>query len=336
MTDRQIGFGVIGVDHPHAHGMVQGLTAAGARCLGVTPGDDVSRRHAFQRDFPDVPEVDDRQRLYDDPNVEFIVTAAIPSQRAQIAIEAMRAGKDVLVDKPAAISRMELARISRVRDATRRLWAVYFSERFNNPAMAKARELVASGAIGTVIQTVGLGPHRLSPDTRPSWFFNRDQHGGILTDLASHQADQFLYLTGSIAADVVYASVGNYANPDHPLLQDFGEMVLHSRTARGYVRVDWYTPNGLSTWGDGRIVVLGTDGYIELRTNVDLAGRPGGNHLFLVDQDGEHHLDCSDLPVTFYQDFLDDVRNRTEKATPQQLYITAMDLALLGQFVAED
>ena len=59
------------------------------------------------------------------------------------------------------------------------------------------------------------------------------------------------------------------------------------------IRVDWFTPDGLPTWGDGRLTILGTEGTIELRKYVDIAGRPGGDHLFLVDKKGVRHIDCS-------------------------------------------
>ncbi|WP_211659067.1 Gfo/Idh/MocA family protein [Phytoactinopolyspora halophila] len=329
-------FGVVGVDHPHSHGMVRGLREAGGHGVGVAGGDDSERRVAFRRDFPDIPEVNDPRRLYDDPRVDLIVTAGVPVERAKIAGEAMRAGKDVLADKPAATTPEQVAELRRVVAETGRIWAVYFGERFTSPATTKAGALVASGAIGTVVQMIGLGPHRLRRATRPAWFFERERCGGILADLASHQIDQFLYLTGSTSAEIVSADVGNYANPQDPELQDFGELVMRSPQAHGYVRVDWYTPDGLSSWGDGRIVILGTEGYIELRKNVDVAGRPGGNHLFLVDATGEHYVDCSDHPVTFYEDLLADIRERTEMANPQQMYFTTMELAIAAQLRAEE
>jgi predicted dehydrogenase len=107
------------------------------------------------------------------------------------------------------------------------------------------------------------------------------------------QIDQFLWFTGTEQADVVSSIVANYSHPDSPKMQDFGEVMLRSDGAHGYVRVDWYTPRGLPTWGDGRLVILGTEGYIELRKYVDVAGRPGRDHLFVVDDAGTEYIDCS-------------------------------------------
>ena len=69
--------------------------------------------------------------------------------------------------------------------------------------------------------------------------------------------------------------------------------MLRGNGGTGYIRVDWFTPDGLNTWGDGRLTILGTDGFIEIRKNVDIGGRPGGNHLFLVDQKETRYVDCS-------------------------------------------
>ncbi|GIS11739.1 MAG: hypothetical protein CM15mP115_08900 [Alphaproteobacteria bacterium] len=101
----------------------------------------------------------------------------------------------------------------------------------------------------------------------------------IARDIASHQVDQFLYLTGSDDAEIVSSSVGNFANPDHPGLQDFGKSCC-ARIAQRHARVDWYTPDALPNWGDGRLTVLAPGVYIELRKYVDVAGRDGTDHLF--------------------------------------------------------
>ena len=80
---------------------------------------------------------------------------------------------------------------------------------------------------------------------------------------------------------------------------------------------------------------MGTEGYIEVRKNLDLAGRPGGDHLFVTDADETRYVDCSDVPLTFGHDFLADVRNRTETAMPQEHCFKAMHLALTAQARAE-
>lgn len=326
-----ITFAAIGLDHRHIYEQVGGLLKLGCRCKGYWTEGEPQPLQGFVERFPHLKRIDSKQRLYDDPNIQLIVTAAIPNDRARIAIDAMRAGKDVMVDKPGCASIEELERLkSRVAD-TGRIWSVNFSERFEVPAVIKAAELVASGRIGKVVQTIGMGPHRLNKHLRPDWFFDRNRYGGILTDIGSHQIDQFLYFTGSSDAEIVSSTVANYANPGTPGLEDFGEIVLRSDHGHGYIRVDWYTPDGLPTWGDGRLTLLGTEGYIELRKYIDIAGRPGTDHLFVVNGDKVEHINCSGEQKPYYQQLIADIRDRTDTAMPQAHCFKVMELALKAQ-----
>jgi predicted dehydrogenase len=235
-------------------------------------------------------------------------------------------------DKPAFTTMAQLEEARRVQQERGRIFSVYYSERLGNLASLKAGELVAAGAIGEVMQTIGLGPHRLRAETRPEWFFQKEKYGGILIDIASHQFEQFLYFTGAKGAEVVAAQVGNYHHPQYPGLEDFGDTLLRADNGRtGYLRVDWFTPEGLPTWGDGRLTILGSEGYMEIRKYVDIAGRPGGNHIFLANQKETLYIDASETKVTYGERLLDDVRNRTETAMPQEHCFLAMELALRAQ-----
>ena len=247
----------------------------------------------------------------------------------------MQHGKDYMVDKPGITSLEQLADVRRVQKETGRIYSIMYSERLENRATIRAGELVKAGAIGRVVQTIGLGPHRMNPKTRPSWFFERPRFGGILCDIASHQADQFLYFTGSTRADVVAAQVGNVNNKQHPTFEDFGDMMVRGDGGAGYIRVDWFTPDGLATWGDGRLTVLGTDGFIEIRKNIDIGGKPGGSHLFLVDQKETRYIDCSSVALPYGEQLVSDVVNRTETAMPQAHCFLATELVLKAQKQAQ-
>jgi predicted dehydrogenase len=229
------------------------------------------------------------------------------------------------------ITPAQLADVMHLQRETGRIWSVNFSERFEVRAMTRAAELVQGGAIGRVVQTVGFGPHRLNRHLRPDWFFRRADAGGILIDIGSHQIDQFLHFTGSEDADIVASAVANYANQDQPEFEDFGEILLRSERGNGYIRVDWYTPDGLPTWGDGRCTILGTEGYIELRKYVDIAGRDGADHLFLVDRNGTRYVDCTDAPLPYYARLIADVFERTQTAMPQAHCFKVCELALEAQ-----
>ena len=329
-----LNFGVIGIDHPHVYEQVGRLLDLGCTCVGWYTDGEPPALAVFRQQFPHVARVADQRRLLEDPSVAVIVTAAVPDRRAGIAVAAMEHGKDVMSDKPGCTTLEQLAQVRSTQARTRRIWSVTFSERFAVRAVTRAVELIDKGAIGRVVQTVGLGPHRLNKPQRPAWFFERARTGGILCDLASHQIDQFLFLTGSTDAAVVASAVANYANPECPGLEDFGEVLVRSDHASGYARVDWYTPDGLPTWGDGRLIVLGTDGFIEIRKYVDLAGRDGTDHLFLVTRDASQYIDCADAPLPYYPSFIRDVHERTETAMPQAHCFKVMELALAAQAAA--
>jgi len=327
-------FAAIGLDHRHIYHMVSELIAAGAVCVGYCPlTSDPRVLEGFRERFPDVPPAD-RQRLLEDPTIDIVCCAAIPRDRAGIAIRAMANGKDVMVDKPGLTTPGQLAEVMACVARTGRIFSICFSERFIVRASEIAAKLVAEGAIGEVVNTVGLGPHRLNRAIRPDWFFDRSAHGGILVDIASHQIDQFLFYTGAATAEIVASSTANHAIPDVPDFSDFGEILLRSRHATGYIRVDWFTPDSLPSWGDGRLTLLGTKGFIELRKYLDIAGRVGTDHVFLSNHSGTRHIDASTEPLTYFSRFLADVRDRTQTAANQDHVFAVTRLSLEAEVAA--
>ena len=325
-----IRFAVIGVNHPHIHGQIAFALEGGAIFAGWhAPEPDLAAE--FGAKYPDIPYAKSADQLLDDPSIQLIVTAGIPADRAPLGIQAMRRGKDVMTDKPGATSLAQLAELRAVQQETGRIYSVCYSERFETRSTVRALDLVRQGAIGKVVNTVGLGPHHARLHTRPWWFFKQERFGGILCDIASHQCDQFLAFTGATAAEIVTSSVANRHHPQHPELEDFGEILLRCSTATGYVRVDWFTPDGLGVWGDGRLTILGTDGYIELRKYIDVEGRPGKDHLFLVDAKGSRYVDCADAALPYGRQLIADVRDRTETAMTQAHCFLATELALTAQ-----
>jgi predicted dehydrogenase len=320
-------FAAIGLNHGHIYGQVNLLLRAGAEFAGFYAAEPELVAQ-FAAAHPGVPQAHNPDELLEDPTIQLIVSAAIPADRAPLGIQVMRHGKDYMSDKPGFTTLGQLAEAQQVQAETRRIYSICFSERLENSATVRAGELVRAGAIGRVVQTVGLGPHRIHPPERPAWFFQKARYGGILTDIASHQMDQFLFFTNSTEAEVTASSVANYHHPEHPELEDFGEALVRGNGGHGYLRVDWYTPQGARVWGDGRLTILGTDGYIELRKYVDLAGRAGGDHLFIVNGQGELYEDCSQVKRPYGRQLLADIRDRTETAMPQAHVFLASRLAL--------
>jgi predicted dehydrogenase len=327
-------FAVIGLDHRHIYHMVGGLLEAGATCAGYDPNTSDARvLQGFQERFPLLAPME-RRSLLEDRSIDIILSAAIPCDRAGIALDAMSHGKDVMVDKPGVTSFEQLAAVQQAVRDTGRIFSICFSERFVVPSTIVAGKLISDGAIGRVIQTIGMGPHRLNRGLRPPWFFSRERYGGILVDIASHQIDQFLHFTGSSDAEIITSSIGRFGPEDLADFEDFGEILIRSPQGNGYIRVDWFTADGLPTWGDGRLFILGTQGTIELRKYVDLDGRSGADHLFLVDRTGTRHIVGSREPLTYFRNFLCDVRDRTETAMTQSHVFTVCRLALEAQAAA--
>ena len=328
-------FAAVGLDHRHIYDQVQSLLDVGGTCIGFWTQGTPKTLEGFAKRFPSIPRVDDRRRLLEDPRVQLVTCAAIPCDRAGHAIEAMRAGKDFMADKPGVTTVEQLDAVRRVQQETARIWTVNFTERFEVRAVTRALDLVRDGAIGDVVQTVGLGPHRENRALRDPWFYDKSKYGGILVDIASHQIDQFLVFAGATDAEITLARARNVAHPEDLDYEDFGEIALAAGKASGYIRVDWFTPDGLPTWGDGRLFVYGTKGTIELRKYVDPDGRPGRDHLFLIDGKATRHVDCSDAGLPYYANLHRDLVLRTETAMPQAHAYKVCELALRAQARAE-
>lgn len=325
-------FAAIGIDHGHVFDHINGLVEAGAEFVGYDPlSTTPDLIELIAETYPSIPQID-AETLLKDKSIEVISVSAVPHKRTDLAIRAMRAGKDVMLDKPGVTTFEQLERARAAVKETGRMFSICFTERHTVRAAVKAGHLVQEGRIGKVVQTLGIGPHRLATmNKRPDWFWDMEAIGGIINDIASHQVDQFLYYTGSSKGEVVTAQVGCFGTGEHPDFQDFGDFILRSDNATGYVRVDWFTPKGLPCWGDGRLTILGTKGYIELRKYVDIAGREGADHLFIVDDNGMEHMDCSDVPLEYFRNFLNDVRDRTETAMSQAHIFEVCRLSLEAQ-----
>jgi predicted dehydrogenase len=330
----RIRFSVIGLNHGHITGQTAAVLRGGGELVSVY-AKEPELIAGFTKQFPQAKVARSDKEILEDPSIQLVVSASIPNERAPLGIRVMQSGKDFMVDKPGITSLVQLAEARRVQQQTKRIYSIMYSERFENAATVKAGELVKAGGIGKVIQTVGLGPHRVNPSSRPAWFWDRKYFGGIICDIASHQFDQFLFFTNSTRAQVVAAQIGNVHHPQYPQFEDFGDIVVRGNGGTGYIRVDWFTPDGLNTWGDGRLTILGTDGFIEVRKNCDLGGRAGGNHLFLVNQKETRYMDCSKEPLPYGEQLVNDILNRTETAMTQVHCFLATELALRAQEQAQ-
>jgi predicted dehydrogenase len=331
-------FAVCGMSHDHIYGMVGAIQRGGGEIVSAW-GSERDKLAEFAKRFPAVKIVKTQDEIVHDASIQLVLSSQIANERAPLGVRVMWSGKDFLSDKPGITSLEQLAEVRKTIVETKRTYGIMYSERLEVRAAVYAGDLVRQGAIGRVIQTINIAPHQIiqrggtagGGQGRPDWFWNPEQYGGILCDIGSHQVDQFLFYTGSTRAEVVESQIANIRHPDHPKFQDFGDMVLRGNRGFGYVRLDWFTPDGLGTWGDGRLFILGTDGYIEVRKYTDVAVKQQGNNLFLVDGKQSRYIDCSNMALPFGPQFVSDVVNRTHTAQDQEECLLAAELVIKAQ-----
>lgn len=323
-------------DHGHIYGQIAGLAAAGG-VLKYIYEPDSARYTTVRKDHPEVIVVDDFRRILEDEEIRLVTSAAIPNLRCGIGIDVMESGKDYLTDKAPFTTMDQLESAKAAVKRTGRKYMVCYSERLSNEAAWHAGELIRDGAVGQVIQVLNLAPHNLAPSSRPEWFFEKTRFGGILTDIGSHQFEQFLYYTGAVDAAVNFARVDNIGNPEYPEFEDFGEASLTLDTgASAYCRIDWFNPGGSKTWGDGRTFVLGTKGYMEIRKYVDVT-RGEGDKIFMVDDHDEVMIDCrGKVGFPYFGRLILDVLNRSEHAMTQEHAFKAAELSMKAQAIADE
>lgn len=325
-----IRFSAIGLNHGHIYGQVETVIRGGGELVSFY-AKEPELVQAFSKRYPQAKLARSEKEILEDKSIHLVVSASIPVDRAPLGIRVMQHGKDFMADKPGIITLEQLEEVKKVQKQTKRIYSILYGERMENKASIKAGHLIREGAIGKVVQTLGTGPHRMNPKSRPAWFFEKDSYGGIICDIGSHQCEQFLYFTNSTKADVLCSQVGNVHNTQYPGLEDFGDATVRGDGGSGYFRVDWFTPAGLKTWGDGRLTILGTDGYMELRKNIDIGGREGSNHLFLVDNKDTRYIDCAEVELPYGPALVQDILNRTETAMTQEHCFLATALALQAE-----
>ena len=324
------------LDHGHIHGQVQGLVDAGATLKWVFEP-DAAKRNALVEKYPDTQIATSLDEILNDHDVHLVASAAIPARRAALGLKVLESGKDYFTDKSPFTTLDQLAEVRVATAKTGQRYFVYYAERLHNEAAWYAGDLIKQGAIGRVLHVLSIAPHRLSADTRPDWFFQKEQYGGIITDIGSHQVEQFLTYTGCTFAEVSMARVANLENPHYPELEDFGEFSLVGENGASFFsRVDWFTPSGSEVWGDGRTFITGSSGTMELRKYTDLTRQTPAAKIFLTDDEGVSEIDCQGrVGFPFFGQMILDSLNDTELAMTQEHIFLAAELSMQAQARAD-
>ncbi len=326
-------FSAVRLDHGHIYGMCNGLTEAGGT-LKYVYDPDKKKVAAFLKAFPQARAANSEEEALSDSDTKLIAGAAVTSERCALGLRAMEAGKDYFTDKAPFTTLEQLQSAREAAKRTGKKYMVYYAERLHDEGSILAGYIAHSGEIGKVISVTGFGPHRLGAPGRPAWFFEHDKYGGILCDIGSHQIEQYLYYAQEEDAVVASSRVANFAHPEYPELEDFGDCSLTGKNGTAsYFRVDWFTPDGLRTWGDGRMFILGTKGFVEVRKYVNLASeKDGGCHVYLVNERGEQYFNAAgSTGYPFFGRLILDCLNRTENAMTQAHAFKAAELCLIAQ-----
>jgi len=325
-------FSATHLDHGHIYGMTNALLEAGGT-LKYVYDPDPAKVERFIKTYPQAIAARSEEEALADRDTHMICGAHITSERGPLGLRVMDAGKDYFTDKAPFTTMAQLNAAKAKAAETGRKYMVYYGERIHCQAATLAGQMIAAGEIGEVIHVEGFGPHRLMAHARPKWFFEKEKYGGILCDIGSHQIEQYLYFAGEEEAEVTCSRIGNYANPQYPELDDFGDCnIVGAKGTTNYFRVDWFTPDGLRTWGDGRTLIIGTKGYIELRKYINVGtDMPGGDHVFLVNGQSEQYFNADGVGCPFFGQLILDSLNRTENAMTQHHAFKAAELCLQAQ-----
>ncbi len=322
-------FAAVGLDHGHIYGMTNGLREAGGELVRVYDPDP-GKVEAFRSMYPEVQCASSEEEVLEDESLHLIASAKITSERGPFGLKVMDHRKHYFSDKAPFTTFEQLEKAQAKVGETGLIWAVYYSERLHVEGAVYAGQLIRNGAIGRVLQVLNIAPHRLNVASRPEWFFIKKKYGGILCDLGSHQIEQFLYYADAKDARVMYSQVANFNNPHYPELEDFGDaLLIADNEATLYFRVDWFTPNGMGAWGDGRTFIMGSEGSIEIRKYLDIAQDRQGDHVYLVDKEKEYHFAVhGQVGFPYFGQLIRDCLDGTETAMPQEHTFLAAQLCL--------
>src|ERR1700737_643632 len=207
-------FAAVALDHGHINGQCNGLIEAGGEIHRVLDPHPL-KMEAFRKAFPQTTVARSLEQHLEDPEINLIAAAAVPSERGPLGTEVMRAGKHYFTDKTPFTQLEQLAEARKVVAETGKKYMVYYSERLHVECAVFAGDLIEQGAIGRVVQVLGLGPHRLSARSRPAWFFEKVKYGGILCDMGRHQSNHVLFFSGSSDATVTSGGGANYPNKQY-------------------------------------------------------------------------------------------------------------------------
>lgn len=253
---------IAGLRHPHIETIIdEAIQRDEVELVAVSESDPDVRQEAGDR-FG-TPTFDSHTEMLATAQIDVIGVGAIYAERGKIVSDALRAGVDVIADKPLCTTLDDLDAIEAAWAASGRILSMALEKRYYPPTLAVDR-LLATGELGRLTLVTASAPHKLTRERRPAWFFDSQSYGGILNDLAVHDIDLLLHFTGG-RSGTVRGYTGNYGNTDRPGFEDHGVAVLTVQDGpTATLESHWMSPEAAEYHGDYRMRLTGTSGTAEL------------------------------------------------------------------------
>lgn len=196
---------------------------------------------------------EDYRRLLDRSDVDVVVIATPHHTHAALAIEALQAGKHVLLEKPMACSYAECIAVAEAVRTAKGMFMLGLTHHFVR-AMMRAKEVVESGALGPIVTGFcGFGQTWGQARGRPGFYRDRRKGGGVWLTLGVHFVDRLLWLIGTDVVSAHGVVRQRFHGIDEQLADDSGVALMEfSSGAVASMVVDGYKAG--PPWAEMRIV----------------------------------------------------------------------------------
>lgn len=232
-----IGTGMMGKNHARVYSELEGVELVGVADPS-TEGRDVAKKHGCAH-------YSDYKHLLEKEKPDAVSLCVPTSMHHTLAIDVIKNGTNLLVEKPIAKSVDEAEEIVSLAEKEGVKLAVGHIERFN-PAVQELKKLMDKGKLGDVTsilaRRVGLFPPRI-------------KDANVIIDIAVHDIDVFRYLLGK-DPEVIHASGGKALIHDR---EDYADIFMKYNGTNGFIEVNWLTPVKIRV-----LNVTGTKGYAQL------------------------------------------------------------------------
>ncbi|MBQ7109415.1 MAG: Gfo/Idh/MocA family oxidoreductase [Clostridia bacterium] len=288
-----------GFRHNHIFGLYNTATEnKEVNILGCFENNEEARQFAadtYNIDF----NYNSYRELLDDAAVDIVAIGDYYGIRGKMVIEALKAGKHVICDKPICTDIAQLDEIEKLVKETGLQVCCMLDLRYM-PQIPKVCELISSGEIGEIINASFTGQHCLDYGNRPGWYFEEGKHGGTINDIAIHGVDIVRFITGKNLTKVNFAKTWNAFAKEEPEFKDCGQFMAEMENMSLMADVSYAAPKFrgiMPTYWD--FYFWGTKGMIKFNLKSSTI------HIFKTD---EEIIECAPSKTQYLQDFLLEIK----------------------------